>query len=250
MVLQRLFFNAAVAAALLIPTQVSAQQTNTQRDAIVGGAAGAIIGGIVGNQNDETPEGIAIGGALGAIAGGLMGKSKDNELQRQWQYQQQAQQYQQQVAQQQQYALQKAVDVNDIVSMARSGVGDQLMVNHIQSNGVAQEIGVNEIITMHQNGVSEFVINTMQQTANGGLAQPQIQTAPQTLPTYTYNEPIREVVPVPVPVPVQIYNPRPIVIGGYRPPPRPHGHHGHYYGRGHGGPRVGGNAGVTIQYRR
>ena len=33
------------------------------------GAAGAIIGGIIGHQNGKTAEGAAIGGALGAIGG-------------------------------------------------------------------------------------------------------------------------------------------------------------------------------------
>ena len=55
-------------------------QTNSQRDAVIGGVAGAIIGGVAGHQNDETPEGIAIGGVAGAIAGHVLGKAKDRNI--------------------------------------------------------------------------------------------------------------------------------------------------------------------------
>jgi len=41
----------------LLSGPTASAQTNSQRDAVIGGVAGSIIGGIVGNQNDETPEG-------------------------------------------------------------------------------------------------------------------------------------------------------------------------------------------------
>ena len=139
-------------------------QSRAKDGAVAGGIAGAILGGIAGHQNDETPEGIAIGGAVGAIAGGLFGRSQDDQMMRDYRYQQyQTQQYQQRV--------QSAVSVGDVISLARSGVNDSLIVNQIRSNGVRQKIGVNEIINLHQNGVSELVINTMQQTQQAGPAR-------------------------------------------------------------------------------
>lgn len=157
------------------PTSASAQ-TNSQRDAVIGGVAGAIIGGIAGKQNDETPEGIAIGGVAGAIAGHMMGKAKDRyaqeQLQQQYYYQQQATQAAQQQEYQQAVQLQKAVSIQDVISMSNSGVSPQLIINQIQSTGVQQEIGVSEIIALHQNGVSELVINAMQHASIGGVASP------------------------------------------------------------------------------
>lgn len=136
-------------------------QSQAQEGAIVGGIAGAILGGIAGHQNDETPEGIAIGGAVGAIAGGLLGRAKEDQMIRDYQTQRiQSQQYAQRVK--------AAVSVNDVIALARSGVGDALIINQIRSKGVRQEIGVNEIITMHQNGVTETVINQMQRTWQAG----------------------------------------------------------------------------------
>lgn len=186
-------------------------QSRSQEGALAGGIAGAILGGIAGHQNDETPEGIAIGGAVGAIAGGLFGRAQDDQMMRDYRYQQyQTQQYQQRV--------QAAVSVADVISLARSGVGDHLIVNQIRSNGVRQKIGVNEIITMHQNGVSELVINSMQQTQQAGPA-----------PTVVaQNRPIRVEHPI-------VVDTRPAVIFEHRPVYRPqpsivlerHGSHYH-----------------------
>ena len=67
---------AVISCSALQPLQA---QSRTQNGATVGGLAGAVIGGIIGKQNDETPEGVLIGGAVGAITGGLIGKAQDNE---------------------------------------------------------------------------------------------------------------------------------------------------------------------------
>ena len=72
---------AATVLLTLVSAPIVTAQTNSQRDAVIGGVAGAIIGGIAGNQNDETPEGIAIGGVAEAIAGHVIGETKDRNLQ-------------------------------------------------------------------------------------------------------------------------------------------------------------------------
>ncbi|MFN9912182.1 MAG: glycine zipper domain-containing protein, partial [Pirellulaceae bacterium] len=54
-------------------------QAQTKDGAILGGVAGAVIGGIVGHQNDETPEGALIGGAVGAITGGMIGNYRQQQ---------------------------------------------------------------------------------------------------------------------------------------------------------------------------
>ena len=136
----------------------SAQQRTTQ-GAAVGGAAGAIIGGIIGHQNDEVPEGALIGGAVGAIAGGLIGRNQDN-MARERYAQQQA--YNQRVYVQQQAIVPPGVTVGDVVSMSRSGLSESLIVSHINSKGVQRRLEVSEIITLHQQGVSDYVISAMQ----------------------------------------------------------------------------------------
>lgn len=110
---------------------------NTQRGAVTGGAAGAIIGGIVGKQNDRTAQGAVIGGVAGALAGGMLGKAQDEENYRQFEYQQMQQA-------QQAYQLGRAVSLTDAINMTRSGISPSVIVSQIRAVGVQQEIGVQD----------------------------------------------------------------------------------------------------------
>lgn len=145
---------------LSLAGKVGAQTYRTE-GAALGGLAGAVAGGIIGHQNDETPEGALIGGAIGAIAGGVLGHNRDQQVARDRYYQQQAWNYQQQVRQQ------RAVSIADVVTMCRGGVGDAVVISHIQSNGVQRRLETHDIISMHQQGVSEAVINAMQHAPMG-----------------------------------------------------------------------------------
>ncbi len=148
----------------------SQAQSYRNQDAAVGGIAGAVIGGIIGHQNDETPEGALIGGAVGAIAGGLVGNAKDQNVARQRYYHQQAHRQAWQQHQQQQ-VLGRAVTINDVVSMSRNGLGDSVIVNQIRTNGVVDHIGTHEIIALHKSGVSENVITAMQQAPHAAATE-------------------------------------------------------------------------------
>lgn len=147
--------------AIIAWTDVSRAQSYKRQDAAVGGLAGAVIGGIIGHQNDETPEGALIGGAVGAIAGGLLGDAKDKQVQRQHYYRHQA-------WQQRQQQLGRAVTISDVINMSRSGLSDSVIINHIHTNGVIGHIGTREIISMHNSGVRENVITAMQQAPPAG----------------------------------------------------------------------------------
>lgn len=140
-------------------------QSYRNQDAAVGGLAGAVIGGIIGHQNDETPEGAIIGGAIGAITGGLMGQAKDQEVSRQRHYEYHARQYRQQ-------QIGRAVSIVDVVHMSRSGLSDSVIINHIRANGVLEHIGTRQIIDLHNSGVSEHVITAMQQAPLAGSVPP------------------------------------------------------------------------------
>ncbi len=192
-------------------------QTRTGQGAVVGGATGAVIGGIIGHQNHETPEGALIGGAVGAIAGGLLGRSQDNHIARDRYNQQQA--YNQGRYAQQQVVMASGVNMNDVISMSRSGLSEQLIINHVNTKGVQRRLEVSEIISMHQQGVSDYVISAMQsaplatQVAAPYPAQ-QIVTQPSTVivreqPVY-YNTPV-------------------ITETYYQPVPAYHHGHSHYY---------------------
>lgn len=139
-------------------------QNYRSQDTAVGGLAGAVIGGIIGHQNDETPEGALIGGAVGAIAGNLLGKAKDNQVTQQRYYQHQAMHAQQQLAA-------RAVSLSDVVEMSRRGLSDSVIINHLRTNGIQQQIGTREIIALHESGVSEPIITAMQQSPLPGSSR-------------------------------------------------------------------------------
>lgn len=201
---------------VFIPT-AHAQQRTTQ-GAAVGGAAGAIIGGIIGHQNDEVPEGALIGGAVGAITGGLIGRSQDN-LARERYAQQQA--YNQRVYVQQQAVVQPGITITDVVSMSRSGLSESLIISQINTKGVQRRLEVSEIITLHQQGVSDYVINAMQ---SAPLATQVVAPYPQQVVNQPSTVIVRE-------QPV-IYSSPVITETYYRPVPVYHGHHHYYAPRG------------------
>ena len=156
-------------------------QNNTQRGATLGGLAGAVAGGLIGEHNGEAGAGAGIGAVVGAVTGGLLGNAadKDAELARQQHYyhqqQRQAYQQQQQIAQ-----LQAAVTIQDVVTMCRSGLSDQVINNQIRQRGYNGSIAVSDIIALHQQGVSESVITTIQSVAS------RPQTVARVAPQQTY----------------------------------------------------------------
>lgn len=154
----------------------------TKDGAILGGVAGAVIGGIVGHQNDETPEGALIGGAVGAIAGGMIGNQREQQ-QRLRYYEQQPRYY---YAPQPHYhvysppvrqvpvytttptyvtsvpvQVRRPVSIADVIALARRGLNDTLIINHIRNNGIAHQPTTDDVLALHDGGVSDVVINEM-----------------------------------------------------------------------------------------
>lgn len=213
-------------------------QGRTTGGAAVGGAAGAIIGGIIGHQNDETPEGALIGGAVGAITGGLIGRAQDNQINQQRIYRDQAYyQGQQEAYAQQQTIAASGVSMNDVVNMSRSGISDSVIMSHLQSKGVQRRIEVSDIIALHQAGVSDTLIGVMQQAPLATqLAAPAAR--PQSVVVQQPNVIVQE-------RPVY-YRPAPVIVHEYYEPYHGHyfhgghhGHHGHGHGHGHAGLHIG-----------
>jgi hypothetical protein len=204
-----------------------AQRPNTTRGATVGGVAGAVIGGIIGHQNDEATEGILIGSAIGAITGGVAGHTRDaqnNRNQRYWQSRQSPPIYSQPsyptagypvYTNPQPYVVATpaplvGVSMTDIIQMSQSGLSPSVMINHLQSNGLTARPQTTEIIQMHRAGVSELVINA---TQNAPLASQRAAAVYPTSAQPVYQTPGR------VYVPAQTYQPGPRIYhmhrGGY-----------------------------------
>jgi hypothetical protein len=170
-------------------------QNQTRDGALMGGVAGALLGGVVGHQKHETAEGALIGGAVGALAGGVIGNQRqkadqqryyDSNYGRPVYYEQRtyvpAQQYV--AVPQQRVVTRRPVTTSEVINMSRSGVSDAVIVAHIQSNGVAMRPDVNDVILMNQEGVSDYVVTMMQQSGTGYRSAPTYQQPATVYRTY------------------------------------------------------------------
>jgi outer membrane lipoprotein SlyB len=131
--------------------------------ALAGGLGGAGVGALIGSASGHTGAGAVIGAAAGALTGGAVGGALDDI---------EARNRAQIAAQMGRQPGPGAVNINDVVAMSRSGVDEQLIVNHVNNNGVARPLVANDIIYLQQNGVSPRVIAAMQQPRVIAVAPP------------------------------------------------------------------------------
>ena len=76
------FLTLATGATALLLSNCADMGPNTQRGATTGALIGAAAGGIIGNQSGRALEGAAIGAAAGGVAGGAYGNARDEENRR------------------------------------------------------------------------------------------------------------------------------------------------------------------------
>jgi hypothetical protein len=56
-----------------------------------------------------------------------------------------------------------AVTIDDVVNMVRSGVADDVIVNHIRYHGMVRQLEATDLIALQQQGVSPTVVKAMQE---------------------------------------------------------------------------------------
>lgn len=173
----------------------------SDQGALFGGLLGAGTGAIVGDALGNAGAGAAIGAGVGALTGAAVGDELDQiEAQNRAMI---AQQLGRQVSA-------GAVTLDDVVTMTRAGVDDELIVNHVRAHGVAAPLQAADLIFLQQQGVSTRVISTMQ------------------------NPPPR---PSPAPVVVRESAPPPVIVEQYHygppfwGPPVRHGYYDRHYRR-------------------
>ena len=126
----------------------------SDRGAAVGGLGGAGLGAAIGSQSGHPLAGAAIGAAAGALTGNAIGHSIDRDIERNNAL----------IEQQMGRRLAGAVTMPDVISMSQSGLGEDVIITHIRANGVAQPPQVNDLIALKGQGVSDRVINALQQS--------------------------------------------------------------------------------------
>ncbi len=122
--------------------------------ALVGGGLGVGAGALISG----TPQGALIGGAVGAVSGALIGAALDADDRRD--LQQQSPQTLKRVDKGQQ------LSITDIEKMSQAGISDDKIIGTIQSTGSIYHLSSSDIAELKSAGVSQHVIDYMQQTAN------------------------------------------------------------------------------------
>ncbi len=145
---------------LILPAVVGCQ-TYAGNGSLFGGLGGAGLGALIGSATGHAGAGAAIGGVAGAVTGGAVGGALDDiDAKNRANCRGDGSR-----------AGAGAVNVNDVVAMSRAGVNEQLIVNHLNANGLARPLQANDIIYLQQNGISPSVIDAMQRT-RVAVAQP------------------------------------------------------------------------------
>ena len=131
----------------LAALSVSGCATNTGTGALVGGATGAGVGR--GWQRDRARRhGRSDRGGRGRATGAVVGNSVDEQQQRDRAV----------------IANRGGVTKEEVVSMTSNHIQEGLIMNQIQSRGMAYPVSPNDVIWLHSCGVSDQVIAVMQQT--------------------------------------------------------------------------------------
>lgn len=147
------------------------------RGAAAGGLAGAGIGALVGDAVGETAGGALIGAGVGALTGGAIGGALDDVR---------AENRAAIASQMGRPVAQGAATVPEVVSMTRAGVDPRLIVNYVNTSGVAQPASANDVIYMSQQGVPTDVIQAMQ-TPRVAQAPARVVAPPQPVYVEEYH---------------------------------------------------------------
>src|SRR5688500_8599062 len=164
-----------VLACAFVATPQTGCATKTGTAAVVGGAAGAGLGAVIGHQSGHAGGGALIGGAAGAIGGGLVGNSMDKADERKAREQRERDQ----AAARQQATYNKpstppppptatptsTITRGDVVDWTRQGVRDEIIIDRIQRSGQQFVMTSADERELKSLGVSTTVINAMKATS-------------------------------------------------------------------------------------
>ena len=114
----------------------------TTSGAVLGGATGALAGGIIGHQSRHTAGGALIGGAIGALAGALIGQDIDERTRVR-------------------VVQGKPLTIEDIKILSHANISDDLIISQINATRTVYHLTSVQIIDLNQSGISHKVIDYM-----------------------------------------------------------------------------------------
>lgn len=141
---------------------------NTQTGGTIGGLGGAAMGALAGAERGKSLEGAAIGAVAGTLLGGTLGNQIDRDIARDDSFRQASFQE----------AASHAVTIDSVAELVASGLSDDVIAEHIRANGVLQRWTAQDLIQLKQRGVSDRVINAMQQATLVSATDRRAELAP------------------------------------------------------------------------
>lgn len=172
--------------------------SHTQNGALLGSGLGALTGAVIGEQSGNAPAGALLGAAAGGVTGGLIGNAQDLREERDAA-----------IAQAHYSELQRlALDNSDVIHMVQSGLSEDVVIRAIRTEPSNYSVTADDLIQLRRNGVSDAVIQEMQQA-------PRMPSAPSA----------RSVESSSVPSVGVFVAPRPLFFFGPPRPWRPYPHH-------------------------
>ncbi|MCX5707082.1 MAG: hypothetical protein NTW13_05465 [Candidatus Omnitrophica bacterium] len=134
-----------ILAFIFIASGCETNKTRIAEGAGIGGAVGAVAGGIIGHQSGSGLGGALIGGAVGAGAGALVG-SQINKPQKQDTAATTAAQ----------------LSMQQVVDLSKQGVSSDLIIKKIKDSNTKFSLTKEDVEYLKKQGVSQRVIETMQ----------------------------------------------------------------------------------------
>ncbi|MFO1095523.1 MAG: glycine zipper domain-containing protein [Planctomycetaceae bacterium] len=189
--------NVLLAACGVLPAFFAGCQTltHTENGALFGSGLGAATGAVIGHQSGHTAGGAAIGAVAGALTGAVVGNAQDERDAA--------------IAQAQASQMAAALTNYDLIRMAQSGLGDEVIINAMQTRGGRFDLSVDALIQLRDAGVSDRVITSVQQAS---------AAAPRVAATSYRSSSVVVAPPVGVVVggPAVVVAPRPVFFGPRR----------------------------------
>ncbi|RMF89191.1 MAG: hypothetical protein D6741_18225 [Planctomycetota bacterium] len=160
---------------VVLTAMASGCRTQSEQGALVGGLIGAGTGALIGDAVGNPTAGTAIGAGIGAMTGATIGDALDRI---------DAENRARIRAQLGRELSAGAVTYDDVIAMTAAGVSEELIINHIEINGMEHPPTTQDLINLQQAGVSTAVIKAMQKPSRRQM-QSQTADSPATTRTET-----------------------------------------------------------------
>jgi hypothetical protein len=176
----------------------------TDRGALLGAGVGTGVGAITGAAVGHPGVGALVGAGVGTLTGAAVGSGLDDI---------EARNRAQIAATLGRQVPPGNVSLPDVIAMTKAGVNEELIVNHIRSNGLVRPLQSGDLIMLQQNGVSTRVIGALQTAPQPGAPAPVGPLPPPMVAPPYYPYPYYGPYWAPPP-PYYYYRPRPVVGWG------------------------------------